>query len=134
MLLNNWTVLDAAQKLALKRVPNAKSVEDNSVIKATRNLILTEDFALMSQLLRHARSAIDTYSDAELAVMVSSKRLTDFKRALSLRNVLSMDSPGTYGWILYQTQKNTQAIGRIPSYDELFAKNALNDISTVAAQ
>ena len=134
MLLNNWTVLDAAQKLALKRVPNAKSVEDNSVIKATRNLILTEDFALMSQLLRHARSAIDTYSDAELAVMVSSKRLTDFKRALSLRNVLSMDSPGTYGWILYQTQKNTQAIGRIPSYDELFAKNALNDISAVAAQ
>ena len=127
-------MLDAAQKLALKRVPHAKSVKDIAVIKATRNLILTEDFALMSQLLRHARSAIDTYSDAELAVMVSSKRLTDFKRALSLRNVLSMDSPGTYGWILYQTQKNTQAIGRIPSYDELFAKNAMNDISAVAAQ
>jgi glutamate synthase (NADPH/NADH) large chain len=45
-----------------------------------------------------------------------------------------MDSPGTYGWILYQTRKNNQAIGRIPSYDELFAKNALGDISAIAAQ
>ncbi len=133
-LLNTWTVLDAAQKLALKRLPNAKSIEDVAVVEATRNLILTEDFTLMSQMLRHARSAVETYSNPDLAVMVSSKRLTDFKRALSLRNVLSMDSPGTYGWILYQTRKNNQAIGRIPSYDELFAKNALGDISAIAAQ
>ena len=133
-LLNTWTVLDAAQKLALKQVPNAISIEDVAVVKAARNLILTEDFTLMSQLLRHAKAAIETYSDPDLAVMVSSKRLTDFKRALSLRNVLSMDSPGTYGWILYQTRKNNHAIGRIPSYDELFAKDALRNLSAIAAQ
>ena len=103
-------------------------------MKAARNLILTEDFALMSQLLRHARSAIETYSYPDLAVMVSSKRLTDFKRALSLRNVLSMDSPDTYGWILYQMRKNNHAIDRIPSYDELFAKDALRNLSAIAAQ
>ena len=31
-LLNTWTVLDEAQKLALKRVPKAKSIEDVAVV------------------------------------------------------------------------------------------------------
>lgn len=59
----------------------------------------------MNGLLRHAREAISGYSAAELAAMIAGKRLTDFKEALSLRNILSMDSPATYGWILHQQQK-----------------------------
>ena len=60
--------------------------------------------------------------------MIAGKRLNDFKEALSLRNILSMDSPATYGWILHQQQKNKAALGRIPSFEELFANNALSDI------
>ena len=127
-LLNTYSVLNAAQKIALKKCPSATSVEDPDVIKTTRNLILTEDFALMNGLLRHAREAISGYSAAELAAMIAGKRLTDFKEALSLRNILSMDSPATYGWILHQQQKNKTALGRIPSFEELFAYNAMNDI------
>ena len=95
-----------------------------------RNLILTEDFALMNALLRHAREAVSDYSDQELAVMVSDKRLMDFKQALSLRNILSMDSPGTYGWILHQDRKNRDAIGTIPSFEELFAGRSLPERTT----
>ena len=82
----------------------------------------------MNGLLRHAREVISAYSAAELAAMVAGKRLNDFKEALSLRNILSMDSPATYGWILYQQQKNKIALGHVPSFDELFEQNALNDI------
>jgi glutamate synthase (NADPH/NADH) large chain len=127
-LLNTYLVLNTAQKIALKKCPGAISVEDSDVVKTTRNLILTEDFALMNGLLRHAREAISGYSAAELAAMIAGKRLTDFKEALSLRNILSMDSPATYGWILHQQQKNQSALGRIPSFEELFAHNAVNDI------
>jgi glutamate synthase (NADPH/NADH) large chain len=127
-LLNTYLVLNTAQKIALKKCPGAISVEDSDVVKTTRNLILTEDFALMNGLLRHAREAISGYSAAELAAMIAVKRLTDFKEALSLRNILSMDSPATYGWILHQQQKNQSALGRIPSFEELFAHNAVNDI------
>ncbi len=127
-LLNNWTVLDTAQKLARGRL-RAASAEEPAVRKAARNLILTEDFALMAQLLRHAREAISGYSDEELAVMISAKRIGDYKEALARRNILSMDSPGTYGWILRHDRRNREAIGRLPSFEELFAHEALAEMA-----
>ena len=39
-----------------------------------------------------------------------------------------MDSPGTYGWILHQNAKNRDALGKIPSFDELFAQNAIPEV------
>ncbi|MEM1199093.1 MAG: glutamate synthase-related protein, partial [Pseudomonadota bacterium] len=128
-LLNNWTVLNEAQKIALKRLGTGAEASSLAAIKATRNIVLTEDFSLMNALLRHAREAVDSYSDQELAVMVSNKRLTDFKEALSLRNVLSVDSPGTYGWIIHQDRKNRAAIGEIPSFESLFAAKSLPKLS-----
>ncbi|MEM1287299.1 MAG: glutamate synthase-related protein [Pseudomonadota bacterium] len=124
-LLNNYTVLEAAQSVALKRLPKGTPLESPQAIKATRNLVLTEDFALMTALLKHAREAVREYGDPDLAVMVSHKRILDFKKALSLRNILSMDSPGTYGWIVHQDRKNTEAMGVIPSFEELFAGKTL---------
>lgn len=127
-LLNTYSVLDAAQKIALKKFAENTPLDSPEIIKATRNLILTEDFSLMNGLLRHARQAVSGYSASELAALIANKRLNDFKQALSLRNILSMDSLGTYGWILLQQRKNKSALGRIPSFEELFAYNALNDI------
>ncbi|MEN0001227.1 MAG: hypothetical protein AAF940_10100, partial [Pseudomonadota bacterium] len=131
-LLNSWTVVNAANELALKRVKEASNVKDPRVVKAARNLVLTEDFYLMNQLLKHARTAVAEYSEKELAVMVSAKRLSDFKQALSLRNILSMDSPGTYGWIMHQDAKNVEAIGHIPSFEELFSKHAIAELASAA--
>ena len=127
-LLNTYTVLDVAQKLALKAVPEAPSVDHPDVVKYTRNLILTEDFGLMNGLLRYSRDAVSGYTDSQLATMIADKRLADFKLTLDLRTVLSMDSPATYGWILYQQQKNIFALGRIPSFDEIFARSAIKDL------
>lgn len=124
-LLNTYTVLSMAQQLALSRMPNITDVTDPRIGKAVRNLVLTEDFFLIQKLQKYAREAIDGYSDEDLAVLIADKRLTDYKDALSQRNVLSMDSPGTYGWILYQSAKNIDKIGRLPSFEELFAHRAL---------
>ena len=52
-LLNTYAVLDAAQKLALKKFDSNLSIDHPDVVKTTRNLILTEDYALMNLLLRH---------------------------------------------------------------------------------
>ncbi|MEM9784366.1 MAG: glutamate synthase-related protein, partial [Pseudomonadota bacterium] len=123
-LLNSYTVLEMAQTLAAKRGAPERIARD----KIARNLIMTEDFALMTALAKHARTAIDGYDQRELSVLVADKRLKDFKRALSLRNILSMDSPGTYAWIIHQDAKNRTAIGSVPSFDELFAQNALPDL------
>ena len=124
-LLNSYTVLEQAQQIASKRMGSSdRKAKD----KAARMLIVTEDFALMTALAKHAQKALDDYDDAGLAILVSNKRLNDFKRALSLRNILSMDSPGTYAWILHQDRKNRAALGGIPSFDALFSQNALPDV------
>ncbi|MEM6634557.1 MAG: glutamate synthase-related protein [Pseudomonadota bacterium] len=129
-LLGSYIVLEQAQVLAAKRV---KSADRFARDKAARNLVLTEDFALMAALAKHAKASIDGYDDAGLAALVANKRLNDFKRALSLRNILSMDSPGTYAWILHQSAKNRAALGEVPSFDALFAENAIPDVAARTA-
>ena len=83
----------------------------------------------MSRLAKHARAAIEDYEDADLAALVANKRIDDFKAALKQRDVRSMYSPATYGWILHQSQKNREQLGRIPSYEELFARQAMTDVA-----
>ncbi|MEM6478190.1 MAG: glutamate synthase-related protein, partial [Pseudomonadota bacterium] len=125
-LVNAYTVLEMAQVVAQKRLgANAHQLAKD---KAVKNLILTEDFGLMAALAKHARQAVADYSDVELAALVANKRLGDFKQALSMRNILSMDSPGTYAWILHQSAKNRAALGEVPSFDELFSQTALPDL------
>ncbi|CUH50730.1 glutamate synthase-related protein [Shimia marina] len=124
-LLGSYIVLEQAQVIAAKRVKTTDRIARD---KAARNLILTEDFGLMAALAKHAKASVETYDDAGLAALVANKRLSDFKRALSLRNILSMDSPGTYAWILHQSAKNRAALGEVPSFDALFAENAIPDV------
>ncbi|SNR80116.1 glutamate synthase (NADPH/NADH) large chain [Methylobacillus rhizosphaerae] len=129
-LLNNYTVLNMAQQVALAKLPHISDVADPAVQKAVRNLLLTEDFLLMQKLQRYAREAIEGYSDLELAVLIADKRLRDYKSALDLRNILSMDSPGTYGWIIHQSAKNVAQIGELPSLEGLFAKASMHELVT----
>ena len=128
-LLNTYTVLNMAQQLALSRLPGVTDVADPAVGKVVRNLVLTEDFFLIQKLQRYARDAVDSFTDENLAVFIANKRITDYKTALAQRNVLSTDSPGTYGWILHQDRKNVERIGRLPSFEELFAAQSVPDVA-----
>ena len=132
-LLNSYTVVEMAEIVARRKTGNVN--RQYNLDKAIRNIILTEDFNLMSMLAKHAKKALEGYDDASLASLVANKRLTDFKDALSMRNILSMDSPGTYSWIIHQDNKNRGALGEIPSFDALFAQQLVPDVvSRIAAE
>jgi len=134
VLLNNYTVLSTAQQLALSRLPKGTSVEDPAAQKAVRNLLMTEDFALMSKLQRHGRAAIEHYSDDELAALIAAKRVADYKAALKQRNIRSMDSLATYGWIIHQDARNIQTLGSLPDFEELFARAALPELAATVGK
>ncbi|KNC13998.1 GltA [Pantoea sp. RIT-PI-b] len=134
VLLNNYTVLSLAQQLALGKLPKGTAVEDAAVEKAVRNLLMTEDFTLISKLQRHARSAIESYSDDELASLIAAKRMADYKAALTQRNIRSMDSLATYGWIIYQDACNREVLGHLPDFEELFARAALPEIAAAVGK
>ncbi|GAA2271366.1 glutamate synthase [Streptomyces ruber] len=127
-LLSSYTVLGAAQDLALQRVPGASGPDDPRVAEAVRNLVLTEDFFVKQRVVKYLRSTLDRFDDGELATLIAVKRLDDYKRALKQRNNLSVDAPGTYGWIVHQNAKNAGRV-RAARFDELLATAALDDIA-----
>ncbi|MGW3290600.1 glutamate synthase-related protein [Streptomyces sp. NPDC001002] len=127
-LLSSYTVLGVAQDLALQRVPGATGPDDPRVAEAVRNLVLTEDFFVKQRVVKYLRGTLERFGDDELATLIASKRLDDYKRALRQRNNLSVDAPGTYGWIVHQTTKNAGHV-RAARFDELLATAALDDIA-----
>tara|TARA_E500000178_G_scaffold167158_2_gene166597 strand:- start:14168 stop:19621 length:5454 start_codon:yes stop_codon:yes gene_type:complete len=127
-LLNNWTVLNFAQKIAAKRLAPEKNSKEAEINSEVKNLVLTENFFLMNELLKHSKRAISHYNDKELSIMVANKRLSDFKKALTMRSVLSMDGLSTYGWIIYQDMRNSKAMKKVPNYEELFYNQILPDL------
>ena len=122
-LINNFTVINMAQQIVKGRYRGAE-IDEARLNAGVRKLILTEDFTLMTKLAAIARQALSGYSDMELAVMVSDKRMKDYKTALSNRNVRLMDSIGTYGWILLQDRLNREAMGELPDFEALFASTS----------
>ncbi|MEU3612874.1 glutamate synthase-related protein [Streptomyces sp. NPDC006872] len=128
-LLSSYTVLGVAQDLALKRVPGATGPDDPRVAEAVRNLVLTEDFFVKQRVVKYLRGTLERFEDGELATLIAIKRLNDYKRALKQRNNLSVDAPGTYGWIVHQTTKNAGRV-RAARFDELLANAALEDIAS----
>ncbi|SFN40611.1 glutamate synthase (NADPH/NADH) large chain [Streptomyces sp. cf124] len=127
-LLSSYTVLGVAQDLALQRVPGASGPDDPKVAEAVRNLILTEDFFVKQRVVKYLRGTLDRFDDGELATLIAILRLDDYKRALKQRNNLSVDAPGTYGWIVHQMTKNAGRV-RAARFDELLANAALDDLA-----
>lgn len=125
-LINSFAILEGAQAIAAKIL--GRDASRAALDKAARNLILTEDFSLMYQLAKQAKQALSDYQDREIACLIADKRLNDFKQALSMRNILSMDSPGTYAWIIHQTTKNRDVLDQVPNFETLFTQNLLPDI------
>ncbi len=133
VLLNSYTVQHMAQQLAITKLKGEHAADSPAVKSGLRKLILTEDFGLMQQLMKYARNALNSFSDEQLAVLLSNKRLQDYKTALSRRDVLGMHSFATYGWIMRCDARNRESMSHLPSYEELFAKEATIDIARRAS-
>ncbi|MCH5644350.1 glutamate synthase-related protein [Gordonia sp. ABSL49_1] len=135
-LLNAFTVFELARELAAGRLARGRSTvatgteaTEQVIARAARNLVLTEDFDLIGRVAKYARTILSGYDAEQVAALIAAKRVDDYKQALALRNVRSMDAPATYGWILLQDSKNREKLAGLPSFDELFATQAMPDIA-----
>lgn len=133
-LLGALTVFELAREVgaaALKRTRHGSGLPtgDRALTRAARNLVLTEDFHLVARVARYARDILADYTADQLAALIGAKRVADYKAALEMRNVASMDAPATYGWLLYQDARNRELLGGLPSFDELFASRAVPGVA-----
>ncbi|MFT4217498.1 MAG: glutamate synthase-related protein [Micropruina sp.] len=121
-LLSSYTVFSIAHQIAEQRGHTT-----------ARTLILTEDFFVMQKVMKYLRDRLDPLTDAELATLISARRLSDYTRSLELRNVRGMDAPGTYGWILHQRARNEARTDRA-RFDRLLAEAAMDDLAADAVR
>ncbi|MFW0784224.1 glutamate synthase-related protein [Gordonia sp. CPCC 206044] len=133
-LLGAFIVYELARQVTTARLsrtrgPGQAAWADQAIATGARNLVLTEDFELLSKVARYARDVLAEHDDRQLAALIAAKRVDDYKQALARRNVRSMDAPGTYGWILTQDHKNREKLGGLPSFDELFVARSVGDIA-----
>ena len=123
-LINNWKIYQTAKDISAKN-NRGSIVNENTLELDSKKLIFSQNFSLISNLMKYARDAISNYNNEELSVLISNKRINDFKDSLKLRNFVSIDGLGTYSWIIYQQRKNFQIMKNIPDYEELFFKSTL---------
>jgi len=131
-LLNAYAVLRMA-KQAVHSVAKKQGVtEVNELLesKAAYNLIKTEDYALLEALAKECKKALDGYSDDELATILADKRIRDYKKSLTLRDVQSLYSLGSSAWIMNQDKINHEAMAHIPDFKELIASNLVKVVLT----
>ncbi|MFT3663010.1 MAG: glutamate synthase-related protein [Gordonia sp. (in: high G+C Gram-positive bacteria)] len=133
-LLSAFTVFELAREVATARLKKTRHgsrlvANEQTIAHAARNLVLTEDFDLLGRVARYARDILSEYPVEHLAALIGAKRVTDYKQALALRNVRSMDAPATYGWLLLQDARNREVLGELTSFAELFATRAVPDIA-----
>jgi glutamate synthase (NADPH/NADH) large chain len=122
-LINSFAALDKAQQLAhdsLKHLPESQRTPSH-IEKAARKIILERPRKLQEALVKNGREAYSNYGDGQLAWLLASKRLNDYKTALINRSVQSIYSIGSTAWIIEQAHINKQALVGIPSTEEYLA-------------
>ncbi len=122
-LVNSFAVLDKAQQVAqdmLKHLPEAQR-SPVAIEQAAHKLITERPRKLQEALVKLTREAYSYYSDEQLAWLLASKRLNDYKTALITRSVQSIHSIGSTAWIIGQEAANKHALAGIPSINEYLA-------------
>ncbi|WP_431818690.1 glutamate synthase-related protein [Gordonia jacobaea] len=131
-LLNAFTVFHLAREVAQTRMRRSRSTvvgadsrSEQLIARAARNLVLTEDFDLVTRVGTFVRDILAEYDEQQIAALISAKRIDDYKRALAARNVRSVDAPATYGWIMHQDNHIRDVLGSLPDFDALFASRTV---------
>jgi len=119
-LINSFAVLDKAQHVAgemLKHLPESQR-SPMAIEQAARKVITGRPRKLQEVLVKATREAYSNYNDGQLAALLASKRLNDYKTALINRAVQSIYSIGSTAWIIEQDRLNKQAVAGIPCIEE----------------
>ncbi len=122
-LLNAYGVMRIAKQV-VHSLAKKQGVEVNPIFetKAAKNLVKTEDYALVDALAKECKKALDKFSEQELAIMLADKRIRDYKKSLILRDVQSIYSMGSMAWIIAQDRQNREKMGHIPDFSETLAE------------
>ncbi|WP_031432745.1 glutamate synthase-related protein [Methylomarinum vadi] len=125
-LINSFAVIDKAQQIVKEQLKKqGEQTIDVSLINDKAYKLLTErPRRLQDALVKNIREAYSSYTDEQLASLLASKRLHDYKTALIKRDVQSIYSLGSTAWIIEQDKVNKASLSNVPSIEENLASLA----------
>ncbi|MGL1922650.1 MAG: glutamate synthase-related protein [Hyphomicrobiales bacterium] len=128
-LLNAYGVLRIAKQV-VHSLAKKQGIDVNPIfeVKAAKNLVKTEDYALIEALSKECKKALEKFSEEELAIMLADKRIRDYKKSLILRDVQSIYSLGSTAWIMAQDRLNREKMGHIPDFRETLAEQLVKAV------
>lgn len=128
-LLNAYGVLRIA-KQTVHALAKKQGIDVNPLFetRAAKNLVKTEDYALIEALAKECKKALEKFSEQELAIMLADKRIRDYKKSLILRDVQSIYSLGSTAWIMSQDRLNAEKMGHIPDFRETLAEQLVKTV------
>jgi glutamate synthase (NADPH/NADH) large chain len=109
-LIIRYSIFLKASELAHQKAKQYNiQIHPENLSKYVKNIILTEDKNLMDYLVKNAKDVWSEMDDTLLTHSLANKRVNDYKEALSNRDTLENNSPGSMAWILQQDQENLEA-------------------------
>ncbi|GAB4254940.1 MAG: glutamate synthase-related protein [Methylomicrobium sp.] len=121
-LVNSYAVIDKAFQIAKDQLKQqSEPLTPESLEKAAWKLINTRPRKVQDALVKDTREAYSNYTDEQLSWLLASKRLADYKTALSNRDVQSIYSIGSTAWIIEQDKVNRAALAGIPGIEQYLA-------------
>lgn len=129
-LLNSFSVIDCAQKIAKDQLAKSGQTEitEQQVIQLAEKLLIKRPRKIQDALVKTYREAYANYTDEQLSVLLADKRLTDYKTALIQRDVQSIYSIGSTAWIIEQQNANRAALAEVTGIEEYIAALSSLDI------
>jgi glutamate synthase (NADPH/NADH) large chain len=130
-LINSFLAIQKNRSCArdnLKRSGQTEITEEQ-ITEQAEKIIFQRPRVLQDALVSVIREAYSRYTDEQLADLLANKRLTDYKTALSARDVQSIYSIGSTTWIIEQDQVNKIALANIIDIEETMAELAGLDIA-----
>ena len=115
-------VFAKAAEMATERAKRANLEPTDEVLsRFVKNIIVTEEKQLLEHFQKAARDVYTQFEDDELASLMASKRVNDYKTALKNRDIIENNSRGAMAWIIEQDQANKAAAEQQERVFELYA-------------
>lgn len=115
----------------------AEKLDNKNADRAVRKLISTEDKKLTDVLAKDMKEILAIYNDHALSCLIANKRLSDYKTALTEREVWDTRALGTSAWVIERDRINHSELEQYPSLQEQtaiqFAQNMTKVMMASAA-
>ncbi|MEM6697096.1 MAG: glutamate synthase-related protein, partial [Bacteroidota bacterium] len=131
MLFSQYMIVTGIWRRATEEAERAGA---RNIVHAARKIIVTQERKFMDALYKDMKEALVDYSDKALAHLVADKRVKDYKRAFSMREVADTNALGSTTWIMECDRVNQSHLRKYDAVEQQLATHYLSVLAHAMAE